>query len=54
MKNPFGRCRAVTLKEIIRKAVDELVKKGKEEFTTKEIYREAMKIDPGADRAPHQ
>ncbi|RKY02965.1 MAG: hypothetical protein DRJ51_05900 [Thermoprotei archaeon] len=40
----------MTLKELIRKAVDELVKKGKEEFTTEEIYQEAMKIDPSRKR----
>jgi len=40
----------MTLKELVRVAIEELVRRGKEEFTTDEIYREVEKIEPGRKR----
>jgi len=40
----------LTLKELIRKAVEELVRQGKEEFTTEDIYREVKKLEPERKR----
>ena len=40
----------MTLKDLVRKAVEELVRQGKEEFTVDEIYREVEKIEPGRKR----
>lgn len=40
----------MTLKDLVRKAVEELVSQGKEEFTVDEIYREVEKIEPGRKR----
>jgi len=40
----------LTLKDLVRKAVEELVSQGKEEFTVDEIYREVEKIEPGRKR----
>ena len=40
----------MTLKELIRKAVEELVRQGKEEFTTEDIYQEVKKLEPERKR----
>ena len=40
----------MTLKELIKSAVEQLLLKGKEEFTASEICEEALRIDPSRKR----
>ena len=40
----------MTLKELVRMAVEELLKEGKEEFTVDEIYERVEMIEPGRKR----
>jgi len=40
----------LTLKELVRMAVEELLREGKEEFTVDEIYEKVEMIEPGRKR----
>ena len=40
----------MTLREIILKSIQQLSSRGKEEFTTKEVYETAKRLDPAIKR----